>query len=177
MQKSIVSYNSAATACGQAMQWKEAAAFLALSGQKLQELDCYSYTALISASTLAWRQAWFFFTLQDGMSATIEAFNSAMSCAKWKAAVQVLRKVSLRCLVPTSVSFNNTGSACAHAVAWAHAVEILCAMTRRRLHDAALSCTAATACIRSQHFQPALQYFSQTAQLAVNRFANKPRAR
>eukprot|EP00435_Cladocopium_sp_Y103_P023117 s1871_g5.t1 len=158
-QKSIVSYNSVATACGQAMQWLEAVALLSLPSQVLQELDCYSYTAIISASaTLAWRQAWYFFSLQDDMSsATIEAFNSALSCAKWQATLEVLGKIKGKCLVPTLVSFNATSSACSRAVAWSQAVGLLSAMTTLRLDATVPCCTAvATSCIRSQNFAPAL---------------------
>jgi hypothetical protein len=171
-QKSVVSYNSVATACGQAMQWLEAVALLSLSSQALQELDCYSYTAIISASeTLAWRQAWYFFSLQDDMpTATVEASNSALSCAKWQAALEVLGGIKGRCLVPTLVSFNATSSACARAVAWAHAVGLLSAMITLRLDATVPSCAAAaTSCIRSQNFLPALQFLARISWLALKR--------
>lgn len=168
---SIVGYNSVATACGQAMQWLEAVALLSLSGQALQ-LDCYSYTAIISASeTLAWRQAWYFFGLQDHLpTATIEAFNSALNCAKWPAALEVLGRIKGRCLVPTLVSFNATSSACAHAVAWAHALGLLSAMTTLRLDATVPSCAAtATSCIRSQNFPPGLQVLARISCFALKR--------
>lgn len=171
-QKSVVSYNSVATACGQAMQWLEAVALLSLSSQALQELDCYSYTAIISASeTLAWRQAWYFFSLQDDMpTATVEASNSALSCAKWQAALEVLGRIKGRCLVPTLVSFNATSSACARAVAWAHAVGLLSAMITLRLDATVPSCAAAaTSCIRSQNFLPALQFLARISWFALKR--------
>eukprot|EP00438_Fugacium_kawagutii_P000623 Skav224345 [mRNA] locus=scaffold2411:194371:194976:- [translate_table: standard] len=153
------------------MQWLQV---MALLGQSQSgEMDRYSYTAIISAceAASAWRQAWHVFKLQDNMSiATIEAFNSAMTCVQWQAAMDVLGRVTRRRLVPSLVSCDATSSTCARALVWAQGLHIMAAMRSWLLHDTVLASTAtATACFRSQNCLAAVQFLTQTGWFALNK--------
>eukprot|EP00435_Cladocopium_sp_Y103_P060168 s285_g21.t4 len=184
LERNIISYGAAMTACERAEEWQLALSLLdELHSAKLQG-NLVTYNTCISACEKAgeWEAALGLFQeILEHLQADLDVISyssAASACEKasqWERAVELLRHLRHHSLQENVITCNAVISACEKAGRWQMAWEVLREMKRERLRATVVTfCAAISACEKGGRWRQSLEIFGELQCEALQQMSVSP---